>query len=85
MEFHDVGDVNGIDYRTIMRMESTSGFVCSGSCSQNWAEKYTIDEKVKKLALDALDSTITDEYTDRIFAKGEEATGELDAKMKKFT
>ncbi|KAL8158875.1 LOW QUALITY PROTEIN: hypothetical protein V2J09_000412 [Rumex salicifolius] len=31
------------------------------------------------------DSTITDEDADRIIAKGEEATAELDAKMKKFT
>ena len=31
------------------------------------------------------DSTITDEDIDRIIAKGEEATAELDAKMKKFT
>ncbi|XP_078168036.1 putative chromatin-remodeling complex ATPase chain [Carex rostrata] len=31
------------------------------------------------------DSTITDEDVDRIIAKGEEATAELDAKMKKFT
>ncbi|CAL5361700.1 unnamed protein product [Camellia sinensis] len=30
------------------------------------------------------DSTITDEDIDRIIAKGEEATAELDAKMKKF-
>ncbi|GFY90246.1 chromatin-remodeling protein 11 [Actinidia rufa] len=31
------------------------------------------------------DSTITDEDIDRIIGKGEEATAELDAKMKKFT
>ncbi|KAA8529014.1 hypothetical protein F0562_033498 [Nyssa sinensis] len=31
------------------------------------------------------DSTITDEDIDRIIAKGEEATAELDGKMKKFT
>lgn len=31
------------------------------------------------------DSTITEEDIDRIIAKGEEATAELDAKMKKFT
>ena len=31
------------------------------------------------------DSTVTDEDIDRIIAKGEEATPELDAIMKKFT
>ncbi|KAA8519296.1 hypothetical protein F0562_013552 [Nyssa sinensis] len=38
-----------------------------------------------KMVFSSKDSTITDEDIDRIFAKGEEATAELDAKMKKFT
>ncbi|CAN8269599.1 unnamed protein product [Cochlearia groenlandica] len=38
-----------------------------------------------ELVFSSKDSTITDEDIDRIIAKGEEATAELDAKMKKFT
>ncbi|XP_047311709.1 ISWI chromatin-remodeling complex ATPase CHR11-like [Impatiens glandulifera] len=38
-----------------------------------------------EMVFSAKDSTITDEDIDRIIAKGEEATAELDAKMKKFT
>ncbi|KAL5712864.1 hypothetical protein ACHQM5_014988 [Ranunculus cassubicifolius] len=38
-----------------------------------------------EMVFSSKDSTITDEDIDRIIAKGEEATRELDAKMKKFT
>ncbi|KAA8547506.1 hypothetical protein F0562_003935 [Nyssa sinensis] len=38
-----------------------------------------------QMVFSSKDSTITDEDIDRIIAKGEEATAELDAKMKKFT
>ncbi|KAH6768383.1 chromatin-remodeling protein 11 [Perilla frutescens var. frutescens] len=38
-----------------------------------------------EMVFSSKDSTITDEDIDRIFTKGEEATSELDAKMKKFT
>ncbi|KAK4718637.1 hypothetical protein R3W88_016975 [Solanum pinnatisectum] len=38
-----------------------------------------------EMVFSAKDSTITDEDIERIIAKGEEATAELDAKMKKFT
>ncbi|KAJ1385584.1 SNF2-related, N-terminal domain [Sesbania bispinosa] len=38
-----------------------------------------------EMVFSSKDSTITDEDIDRIIAKGEEATTELDAKMKKFT
>ncbi|KAK1351875.1 ISWI chromatin-remodeling complex ATPase CHR17 [Heracleum sosnowskyi] len=38
-----------------------------------------------EMVFSSKDSTITDEDVDRIIAKGEEATAELDAKMKKFT
>ncbi|KAL2530390.1 chromatin remodeling factor17 [Forsythia ovata] len=38
-----------------------------------------------EMVFSSKDSTITDEDIDRIIAKGEEATAELDAKMKKFT
>ncbi|KAI3810567.1 hypothetical protein L1987_20186 [Smallanthus sonchifolius] len=38
-----------------------------------------------EMVFSSKDSTITDEDTYRIIAKGEEATAELDAKMKKFT
>ncbi|XP_024528171.1 ISWI chromatin-remodeling complex ATPase CHR11 [Selaginella moellendorffii] len=38
-----------------------------------------------EMVFSANDSTITEEDIDRIIAKGEEATAELDAKMKKFT
>ncbi|KAF3952255.1 hypothetical protein CMV_022172 [Castanea mollissima] len=38
-----------------------------------------------EMVFSSKDSTITDEDIDRIIAKGEEATGELDATMKKFT
>uniref|UniRef100_A0A2P2MQQ3 Chromatin-remodeling complex ATPase chain n=2 Tax=Rhizophora mucronata TaxID=61149 RepID=A0A2P2MQQ3_RHIMU len=38
-----------------------------------------------EMVFSSKDSTITDEDIDRIVAKGEEATAELDAKMKKFT
>ena len=37
-----------------------------------------------EMVFSSKDSTITDEDIDRIIAKGEEATAELDAKMKKF-
>ncbi|KAI7987665.1 ISWI chromatin-remodeling complex ATPase CHR11 [Camellia lanceoleosa] len=37
-----------------------------------------------EMVFSSKDSTITDENIDRIIAKGEEATTELDAKMKKF-
>ncbi|CAL5342762.1 unnamed protein product [Camellia sinensis] len=37
-----------------------------------------------EMVFSSKDSTITDEDIDRIIAKGEEATVELDAKMKKF-
>ncbi|XP_042473875.1 ISWI chromatin-remodeling complex ATPase CHR11-like isoform X2 [Zingiber officinale] len=38
-----------------------------------------------EMVFSSKDSTITDEDIDRIIAKGEEATVELDVKMKKFT
>ncbi|KAK7292309.1 hypothetical protein RIF29_08087 [Crotalaria pallida] len=38
-----------------------------------------------EMVFSSKDDTITDEDIDRIIAKGEEATAELDAKMKKFT
>lgn len=38
-----------------------------------------------EMVFSSKDSTITDEDIDRIIAKGEVATAELDAKMKKFT
>ncbi|KAK5784217.1 hypothetical protein PVK06_038737 [Gossypium arboreum] len=38
-----------------------------------------------EMVFSSKDSTITDENIDRIIAKGEAATAELDAKMKKFT
>lgn len=38
-----------------------------------------------EMVFSSKDSTITDEDVDRIIAKGEEATAELDAKMMKFT
>ncbi|EHA8591065.1 ISWI chromatin-remodeling complex ATPase CHR11 [Cocos nucifera] len=38
-----------------------------------------------EMVFSSKDSTITEEDIDRIVAKGEEATAELDAKMKKFT
>ncbi|KAL1539085.1 ISWI chromatin-remodeling complex ATPase CHR11-like isoform X1 [Salvia divinorum] len=38
-----------------------------------------------EMVFNSKDSTITDEDIDRIIAKGEEITAELDAKMKKFT
>ncbi|KAL5065360.1 hypothetical protein RYX36_027097, partial [Vicia faba] len=38
-----------------------------------------------EMVFSSKDSTITDEDIDRIIAKGEESTAELDAKMKKFT
>ncbi|KAF0920451.1 hypothetical protein E2562_035162 [Oryza meyeriana var. granulata] len=38
-----------------------------------------------EMVFSSKDSTITDEDIDRIIAKGEETTAELDAKMKKFT
>ncbi|XP_019437530.1 PREDICTED: ISWI chromatin-remodeling complex ATPase CHR11-like isoform X2 [Lupinus angustifolius] len=38
-----------------------------------------------EMVFSSKDNTITDEDIDRIIAKGEEATAELDAKMKKFT
>ncbi|XP_057806008.1 ISWI chromatin-remodeling complex ATPase CHR17-like isoform X2 [Salvia miltiorrhiza] len=38
-----------------------------------------------EMVFSSKDSTITDEDIDRIIAKGEEITAELDAKMKKFT
>ncbi|CAN8300533.1 unnamed protein product [Cochlearia groenlandica] len=38
-----------------------------------------------EMVFSSKDSTITDEDIDRIIAKGEEATAELNAKMKKFT
>ncbi|KAA8537092.1 hypothetical protein F0562_029570 [Nyssa sinensis] len=38
-----------------------------------------------EMVFSSKDSTIMDEDIDRIIAKGEEATAELDAKMKKFT
>ncbi|EPS67289.1 hypothetical protein M569_07487, partial [Genlisea aurea] len=38
-----------------------------------------------EMVFSSKDSTVTDEDIDRIIAKGEEATAELDAKMKKFT
>lgn len=38
-----------------------------------------------EMVFSSKDSTITDEDIDRIIAKGEEATAELDAKMMKFT
>ncbi|TYG94154.1 hypothetical protein ES288_A11G165800v1 [Gossypium darwinii] len=38
-----------------------------------------------EMVFSSKDSTITDENIDRIVAKGEAATAELDAKMKKFT
>ena len=38
-----------------------------------------------EMVFSSKDSTITDEDIDRIIPKGEEATAELDAKMKKFT
>ncbi|KAG5559938.1 hypothetical protein RHGRI_003285 [Rhododendron griersonianum] len=38
-----------------------------------------------EMVFSSKDSTITDEDIERIIAKGEEATAELDAKMKKFT
>ncbi|KAG6487548.1 hypothetical protein ZIOFF_056136 [Zingiber officinale] len=38
-----------------------------------------------EMVFSSKDSTITDEDIDRIIAKGEEATAELDVKMKKFT
>ena len=38
-----------------------------------------------EMVFSSKDSTITDEDIDRIIAKGEAATAELDAKMKKFT
>ncbi|XP_057960139.1 ISWI chromatin-remodeling complex ATPase CHR11 isoform X2 [Malania oleifera] len=38
-----------------------------------------------EMVFSSKDSTITEEDIDRIIAKGEEATAELDAKMKKFT
>lgn len=38
-----------------------------------------------EMVFNSNNSTITDEDIDRIIAKGEEATAELDAKMKKFT
>ncbi|XP_020108881.1 ISWI chromatin-remodeling complex ATPase CHR11-like isoform X2 [Ananas comosus] len=38
-----------------------------------------------EMVFSSKDSTITDEDIDRIIAKGEKATAELDAKMKKFT
>ncbi|KAA3482097.1 ISWI chromatin-remodeling complex ATPase CHR11 isoform X2 [Gossypium australe] len=56
--------------------------------------EYTIEEKDELLQMvrfgaemvfSSKDSTITDEDIDRIIAKGEAATAELDAKMKKFT
>ncbi|CAH1421730.1 unnamed protein product [Lactuca virosa] len=69
-------------------------------CTEHTIEEKVIERAYKKLALDALllqmvrfgaemvfsskDSTITDEDIDKIIAKGEEATAELDAKMKKF-
>jgi SWI/SNF-related matrix-associated actin-dependent regulator of chromatin subfamily A member 5 len=38
-----------------------------------------------EMVFSSKDSTITDEDIDRIIARGEEATAQLDAKMKKFT
>lgn len=38
-----------------------------------------------EMVFSSKDSTITDEDIDRIIAKGEETTAELDAKMKRFT
>ncbi|KAI8006821.1 ISWI chromatin-remodeling complex ATPase CHR11 [Camellia lanceoleosa] len=60
------------------------------------AIKFKMDDTVNKdellqmvrfgaeMVFSSKDSTITDEDIDRIIAKGEEATAELDAKMKKF-
>ncbi|XP_028104651.1 ISWI chromatin-remodeling complex ATPase CHR11-like [Camellia sinensis] len=59
--------------------------------------KFKMDDTVNKdellqmvrfgaeMVFSSKDSTITDDDIDRIIAKGEEATAELDAKMKKFT
>ncbi|CAL5435732.1 unnamed protein product [Camellia sinensis] len=58
--------------------------------------KFKMDDTVNKdellqmvrfgpeMVFSSKDSTITDDDIDRIIAKGEEATAELDAKMKKF-
>ncbi|CAI0466679.1 unnamed protein product [Linum tenue] len=54
-------------------------------CSVNKDELLQMVRFGAEMVFSSKDSTITDEDIDRIIAKGEEATAELDAKMKKFT
>lgn len=57
-------------------------------CSDAAVNKDELLQMVRfgaEMVFSSKDSTITDEDIDRIIAKGEEATAELDAKMKKFT
>lgn len=56
-----------------------------GSLAVNKDELLQMVRFGAEMVFSSKDSTITDEDIDRIIAKGEEATAELDAKMKKFT
>jgi hypothetical protein len=57
-------------------------------CSLSAVNKDELLQMVRfgaEMVFSSKDSTITDEDIDRIIARGEEATAQLDAKMKKFT
>lgn len=60
-------------------------FVISSLAAVNKDELLQMVRFGAEMVFSSKDSTITDEDIDRIIAKGEEATAELDAKMKKFT
>lgn len=60
-------------------------FFCRGVSAVNKDELLQMVRFGAEMVFSSKDSTITDEDIDRIIAKGEEATAQLDAKMKKFT
>ena len=64
-------------------MLHTSFFACIAAVNKD--ELLQMVRFGAEMVFSSKDSTITDEDIDRIIAKGEEATAELDAKMKRFT
>ena len=64
-------------------MLHTSFFACVAAVNKD--ELLQMVRFGAEMVFSSKDSTITDEDIDRIIAKGEEATAELDAKMKRFT
>ncbi|KAH0849863.1 hypothetical protein HID58_096019 [Brassica napus] len=82
-------DVSAIEEKVIERAYKKLALDALDDCrAEKTVNKDELLQMVRygaEMVFSSKDSTITDEDIDRIIAKGEEATAELDAKMKKFT